>query len=155
MNDETPFDSFFDDLIGAVEVGEEIIDPRTGTHESAILTSALLVVGQNGQSSLLLTWSGLTDKEGRPFEQPDRLFFPRKEDFPSAKAAFMTKLKALEVIPVAFNKIFYVEGEEAQGKFLAAMQSKVGQSFPIRIYKDKRDYYKVSVNRRPTPSRLF
>ena len=145
MQDET----FFDELVGAAEVGEEIIDPRAGTHENAILTAASIVVGPSGQSSLLLMWSGLVDKEQRPFEQPDRLFFPRKEDYPSTKGAFMSKLKALELIPPSFNKVLYLDGEESQGKLLSAIQGRIGETFTIRIYKDKRDYYKVALNRRP------
>ena len=154
MSDETPFDSFFDDLVGASEVGEEIIDPRVGAYESAMLSTVSLVTSSS-MTSLLLTWSGLTDKEGRPFEQFDRLFFPRKEDFPATKGAFMTKLKALEIVPLSFNKILYLDTEGAQEKLLSAIQTKVGEVFTIRIYKDKRDYYKVAVNRRPAPSKPF
>lgn len=140
--------SLFDEVMGAATVGEEVIDPKAGRHDNAILSEVTTKLTRSGDKKYIaITWGGLKAKDGFDFEQVQMVFSPEEQDLEFRHGAFLELLRNLEIIPAGHKKrlMFTAEGME---KLAAAISTKKGQEFPITV-KPRGDFYDVRVRKRP------
>lgn len=137
-----------DKLLAEAERGEALTDPRCGKHEAALLT-AVAVVTTETSMRLELSWSGMTDSEGQPFQYTQRLFIPDAGAHAVTKIRFMSTLKALGIIPHNRKEMVYFAEDQLDALRDAIMEECGGQEFPLTISLDNRGFYNTTIRERP------
>lgn len=125
-------DDVFESLLGSIPRGEELIDPREGTHQGARLADAELVEQSNGMA-LKVTFSGLEDAEGTPFEHQERITIATHNSDDFIKRLFLASLHDFGLVPRNQRQAVYAETDEHRAELVAAFKSKVGTNYPLRL----------------------
>ena len=125
-------DEVVEGLLGSIPRGEELIDPREGTHQNARLAAVELVEQSNG-SALKVTFNGLEDAEGTSFEHQERITIATHNSDDFIKRLFLAALHDYGLVPRNQRQAVYAETDEHRAELLAAFQSKVGTNYPLRL----------------------
>ena len=139
--------SLFDQMQDMAMVGEEVMDPREGTHEGATLTSAELGHTKAGDPTVRLVWSSL-DGDGTTVDVRTNENIPTPEMNPQRQVMFREMLKDYGLIPVIVKNVILAH-DEAHAEFIVRMfASLVEKGVPRTInVKEDNGFYRVRVRR--------
>ena len=139
--------SLFDQMQEMAMVGEEVLDPREGTHEEATLTRAELGHTKADDPVVRLTWSFL-DSDGTTVDIRTNENMATPEMSPQRQVMFRELLKDYGLIPASVKNVVLAH-DDAHAKFIVKMFQQVVEKGVSRTIKVKEDngFYRVRVRR--------
>jgi len=144
---ETTQDELFDEFLKDVNVGEEITDPRVGTHPDAVLSEVEVRENKSGNPMLVMTYSGCTDSDDNEFELKDFINLPHAETHPVGQRIFLGMLHDMGVVPRTHKRAILIESMDQAEKLAARLDKCVGINFPLRVTEDNQGYMRIRLQR--------
>lgn len=152
--DESPLangEDLFQQLLDNVQQGEEIVDPRLGTHDGAHLLSVELAYNRNEDPVALMRWGDMVDTDGKDFEITDRVNIPTPTSNPTGHRIFLAMLHDFGVVPRNVHKPFLAHDAKAAETVVNVLNRLADKGLPwtVNISEDKQGFLRLRL-RRPT-----
>lgn len=128
-----------ENLLAGIPTAGELKDPREGDYPEASLSSPEIVEQSNGHA-IKLTWSGLTDAQGRGFDFTERYTIPTSTSEDFIHRLFLGLVHALGMKPVSDREKIVADDDESRGMLLNAFEKSTGRIVSLRLSQDNKGY---------------
>lgn len=140
-------DAVLDSLLSSVETGEELHDPREGDHDGVLKEVGVVKHSDKGNYYFNVSFDGMESAEGDPFSFSTMVLFAGRDSDVKIARMFLASLHDFGIVPRTYKQAIYASNEEQREAIVRAFQSKVGTTYPVRIYPDKNGDLRLRVRR--------